>query len=50
MSYPIRAIAGIGPAMAAKLKALGIRTTEKLLEAVKDREGPQDSRRKARRR
>ena len=35
MSYPIRAIAGIGPAMAVKLKALGIRTTEKLLEASK---------------
>ena len=40
MSYPLRAIAGIGPAMAARLKAHGIRTTEKLLEAsktVKDR-------------
>ena len=35
MSYPLRAIAGIGPAMAAKLRALGIRTTEKLLEASK---------------
>ena len=35
MSYPIRAIAGIGPAMAAKLRSLGIRTTEKLLEASK---------------
>ena len=35
MSYPLRAIAGIGPAMAARLKALGIRTTEKLLEASK---------------
>ena len=32
MSYAITAIAGIGPAMSAKLKALGIRTTEKLLE------------------
>ncbi|TMJ02735.1 MAG: DUF4332 domain-containing protein [Alphaproteobacteria bacterium] len=40
MSYPIRSIAGIGPAMAARLKTLGIRTTEKLLEAsqtAKDR-------------
>ena len=35
MSYPIRAIAGIGPAMTARLKTLGIRTTEKLLEASK---------------
>ena len=35
MSYPLRAIAGIGPAMTARLKALGIRTTEKLLEASK---------------
>lgn len=34
MSYPLSAIAGIGPAMAAQLKALGIRTTEKLLEAA----------------
>ena len=40
MSYPIRSIAGIGPAIAAKLRAEHIRTTEKLLEAsrtVKDR-------------
>src|SRR3954469_10633870 len=35
VSYPIRAIAGIGPAMAAKLKTVGIRTTEGLLEASK---------------
>lgn len=35
MSYSLRAIAGIGPAMAAKLKAHGIRTSEKLLEASK---------------
>ncbi len=35
MSYPLRAIAGIGPAMVARLKTLGIRTTEKLLEATK---------------
>ena len=33
MSYSLSAIAGIGPAMTARLKALGIRTTEKLLEA-----------------
>ena len=40
MTYPIRSIAGIVPAMAAKLRAEHIRTTEKLLEAsqtVKDR-------------
>jgi predicted RecB family nuclease len=35
VSYSIRAIAGIGPAIAAKLRSLGIRTTEKLLEASK---------------
>ena len=35
MSYPLTAIAGIGPAMTARLKPLGIRTTEKLLEASK---------------
>jgi predicted RecB family nuclease len=35
VSYSIRVIAGIGPAMAAKLRSLGIRTTEKLLEASK---------------
>jgi len=35
VSYPLTAIAGIGPAMTARLKALGIRTTEKLLEASK---------------
>src|SRR5262249_35654019 len=34
-AYPLSAIAGIGPAMTARLKALGIRTTEKLLEASK---------------
>jgi hypothetical protein len=40
VSYPIRAVAGIGPAMAEKLCGQRIRTTEKLLEAsktVKDR-------------
>ena len=35
MSYPITAMAGIGPAMSARLKALGIRTTERLLDAAK---------------
>lgn len=35
MSYAISVITGIGPAMTARLKALGIRTTEKLLEAAK---------------
>ncbi len=35
MSYPIRSVAGIGPAMAAKLRAQHIRTTEGLLEASK---------------
>jgi predicted RecB family nuclease len=35
VSYPLSAIAGIGPAMKAQLKAAGIRTTEKLLEASK---------------
>lgn len=40
MSYSISAITGIGPAMTAQLKKLGIRTTAKLLEAsqsAKDR-------------
>jgi predicted flap endonuclease-1-like 5' DNA nuclease len=35
VSYPIRSITGIGPAMAAKLRAERIRTTEGLLEASK---------------
>jgi nucleotidyltransferase/DNA polymerase involved in DNA repair len=35
VAYSITAIAGIGPAMAARLRGLGIRTTEKLLEAAK---------------
>jgi len=35
VTYPIRSIAGIGPAMAAKLRAEHIRTTEKLLETAK---------------
>jgi predicted RecB family nuclease len=34
VSYPIRSVAGIAPAMAAKLRAEHIRTTEKLLEAA----------------
>ena len=41
MSYSLSAIAGIGPAMKARLKALGIRTTEKLLEASRS---PRDRR------
>ena len=39
MSYSLSAIAGIGPAMTARLKALGIRTTEKLLEASQSAKG-----------
>jgi predicted flap endonuclease-1-like 5' DNA nuclease len=39
MSYAIMDIAGIGPLMAAKLKRVGIRTTEKLLEAAKSAKG-----------
>jgi predicted RecB family nuclease len=35
VAYSITAIAGIGPAMATRLKSLGIRTSEKLLEAAK---------------
>src|SRR5436189_4422147 len=35
VSYPIRSVAGVGPAMAAKLRAQHIRTTEGLLEASK---------------
>ena len=35
MSYSISTIAGIGPAMTARLQAEHIRTTEKLLEAAK---------------
>jgi predicted flap endonuclease-1-like 5' DNA nuclease len=34
VSYAIMDIAGIGPLMALKLKKLGIRTTDKLLEAA----------------
>lgn len=35
MSYPLSAITGIGPAMTVRLKAIGIRTSEKLLDAAK---------------
>jgi predicted flap endonuclease-1-like 5' DNA nuclease len=35
LAYPLTAIEGIGPAMTARLKELGIRTTDKLLEASK---------------
>lgn len=35
MSYPLTAIAGIGPAMTTQLKKQGIRTTARLLEAAK---------------
>ena len=39
MSYPIVDIDGIGAVGAAKLKAIGIRTSEKLLEAAKTAKG-----------
>ena len=39
MSYAIMDIDGIGPPMAAKLRALGIRTSAALLEAAKDVRG-----------
>jgi predicted flap endonuclease-1-like 5' DNA nuclease len=39
MSYAIMDIDGIGPLMADKLKKVGIRTTEKLLEAAKSAKG-----------
>jgi predicted RecB family nuclease len=39
MSYAIMDINGIGPLMADKLKKVGIRTTEKLLEAAKSAKG-----------
>ena len=39
MSYSIMDIEGIGPVMAKKLKAAGIRTTGKLLDAAKDVKG-----------
>ncbi len=39
MSYPIMDIDGIGPLMAAKLKACGIRRTNKLLEVAKSAKG-----------
>jgi predicted flap endonuclease-1-like 5' DNA nuclease len=39
MSYAIMDIKGIGPLMAEKLKKVGIRTTEKLLETAKSAKG-----------
>ena len=39
MSYPIKGIDGIGPAEAAALKKIGIRTTARLLEAAKSPKG-----------
>ena len=39
MAYAIMDIDGIGPLMAHKLKTLGIRTTEKLLETAKTAKG-----------
>jgi predicted flap endonuclease-1-like 5' DNA nuclease len=39
MAYAIMDIRGIGPLAAGKLKAVGIRTTEKLLEAAKSAKG-----------
>ncbi|MFG1345010.1 DUF4332 domain-containing protein [Xanthobacter autotrophicus DSM 431] len=39
MSYPIIEIEGIGPTYAAKLKAVGLSTTEALLEAAKAPKG-----------
>jgi len=42
VSYPISAIAGIGPATSARLKAIGIRTTAKLLEAAKSAKARKD--------
>lgn len=39
MSYPIMSIEGVGPQLAAKLKAAGVRTTATLLERAKDPKG-----------
>jgi predicted RecB family nuclease len=39
MSYPIRDLSGIEPGVATKLKAVGIRSTEKLLDAAKNLKG-----------
>lgn len=39
MSYPILKIEGVGPEIAAKLKAVGVRTTAKLLEHAKTPKG-----------
>lgn len=42
MSYPIADIEGIGPAYAEKLKAVGIRTTVRLLDAGRTPKGRKD--------
>jgi predicted flap endonuclease-1-like 5' DNA nuclease len=39
MSYPITDIEGIEPDMASRLKSVGIRSTEKLLEAARNPKG-----------
>lgn len=39
MSYPILNIEGVGPQLAFKLKAIGVRTTATLLERAKDPKG-----------
>jgi predicted flap endonuclease-1-like 5' DNA nuclease len=39
MSYPILSIEGVGPQLATKLKAVGVRTTATLLERAKDPKG-----------
>ncbi|HEY0291826.1 MAG TPA: DUF4332 domain-containing protein [Hansschlegelia sp.] len=39
MSYPILSIEGVCPQIAAKLKAVGVRTTATLLERAKDPKG-----------
>jgi predicted flap endonuclease-1-like 5' DNA nuclease len=41
MPYPLTGIAGIGPEAAAALRALGIRTASRLLEAAKNPKGRQ---------
>jgi predicted RecB family nuclease len=39
MTYPISGLDGIGPTLIVKLKAVGIRTTEKLLDATQNLKG-----------
>src|SRR5580692_4468680 len=39
MTYPIADLDGIGPNLTVKLKSVGIRTTEKLLDATKSLKG-----------